>query len=101
MGRTVAALAADRGVEPAAAMLDLCADHGNELQVVLASRRADDVATFLAHPLATLGSDGSALPLDIGADVRHTHGATVPTPVCSATTRCTSGSSRSRTRWPR
>ena len=52
-------------------MLDLCPDHGNELQVVLVSRRADDVATFLAHPLATLGSDGSALPLDIGADAPH------------------------------
>ena len=36
VGRTVAAPAADRGVEPAAAMLDLCEDHRNELQVVLA-----------------------------------------------------------------
>ena len=71
VGRTVATIAVDRGVEPAAAMLDLCLDHGNELQVVLASRRSDDVATFLAHPLATLGSDGSALPLDIGADAPH------------------------------
>ena len=71
VGHTIAALAADRGSEPAAVMLDLCLAHGNELQVVLASRRADDVATFLAHPLATLGSDGSALPLDIGADAPH------------------------------
>ena len=71
VGHTIAALAADRGSEPAAVMVDLCLAHGNELQVVLASRRADDVATFLAHPLATLGSDGSALPLDIGADAPH------------------------------
>ena len=59
--------------EPAALMLDLCLAHGNELQVVLASRRADDVATFLAHPLATLGIGR------FGAATRHRRRRATPT----------------------
>jgi N-acyl-D-aspartate/D-glutamate deacylase len=70
VGRSIAALA-DGGRGTAEVMVDLCDTFGNELQVVLVTRRADDVATFLAHPLATLGSDGFALPLSLGADAPH------------------------------
>jgi N-acyl-D-aspartate/D-glutamate deacylase len=60
-GLTIADAAAKRGREPEELCLDLCARHGNAAQVVLFYRDEADVATFLTHPLAVVGSDGRAM----------------------------------------
>ena len=44
--------------------LRLCEQYGNEIQVVLFYRTEDDVSAFLRHPLAVVGSDGNAIPLE-------------------------------------
>lgn len=64
VGLTIEDAAARAGVEPAAFTLDLCLEHGNSAQVVLFYRTEADMTTFLAHRLAVVGSDGSAVPLD-------------------------------------
>jgi N-acyl-D-amino-acid deacylase len=74
IGLTIAAAAASRGVEPAAFALELCLEHGNAAGVVLFYRTEDDVRTFLAHPLAVVGSDGSAVPFEQGEDRPHPRG---------------------------
>lgn len=51
------------GTTPEELCLRLASDHGNRAQVVLFYRTEDDVATFLAHPLAIIGSDGTAMPV--------------------------------------
>lgn len=61
-GASVAHAAERRGLAAEELCLDLCARHGNSVQVVLFYRQESDVAEFLAHPLAIVGSDGSALP---------------------------------------
>ena len=63
IGMTLGDLASDEGVAPDELTLRLCEKYGNELQVVLFYRSEDDVARFLAHPLAVIGSDGNAIPL--------------------------------------
>lgn len=62
-GASVADAAAERGVSPEELCLELCARHGNRVQVVLFYRQESDVAEFLAHPLAIVGSDGTAMPV--------------------------------------
>jgi N-acyl-D-amino-acid deacylase len=62
-GRTLAQLADDEQLRPDELTLQLCERYGNELQVVLFYRSDDDVARFIAHPLAVIGSDGNAIPL--------------------------------------
>lgn len=61
-GRSIADVAAARDVAPEDLCLDLCARHGNACQVILFYRQEADVETFLAHPLAIVGSDGNSLP---------------------------------------
>jgi N-acyl-D-aspartate/D-glutamate deacylase len=61
---TLAELADAEDVDPAELTLRLCERYGNELQVVLFYRVEDDVTMFLQHPLAVIGSDGNAIPLD-------------------------------------
>lgn len=70
-GLTLEEAAARVDMEPAAFTLKLCLDHGNTVQVVLHYRTEADMTTFLASPLAVVGSDGSALPLDQGTDRPH------------------------------
>ncbi len=65
-GRSILALAEDAGMRPSELVLDLCARFGNQVQVVLFYRTEEDMLTFLRHPLAVVGSDGNALPLDLG-----------------------------------
>ncbi|WP_203784449.1 amidohydrolase family protein, partial [Asanoa ferruginea] len=48
-------------------LLDLCVELGSAAQVVLHYRTEADMTAFLAHPLALVGSDGNALPLDPAA----------------------------------
>jgi N-acyl-D-amino-acid deacylase len=61
---TLEQVAADTDTDPYELTLQLCERYGNELQVVLFYRVEEDVETFLAHPLAVVGSDGNAIPLD-------------------------------------
>lgn len=62
-GLSIANGAAHRGLTPEELCLQLCARHGNRVQVVLFYRIEDDVASFLVHPLAIVGSDGNAMPV--------------------------------------
>lgn len=63
-GKTLAQLADHERLAPDELTLQLCERYGNELQVVLFYRSDDDVSRFLAHPLAVIGSDGNAIPLE-------------------------------------
>jgi N-acyl-D-aspartate/D-glutamate deacylase len=61
---TLTELGEREGVAPAELTIRLCERYGNELQVVLFYRVDEDVTMFLRHPLAVVGSDGNAIPLD-------------------------------------
>ncbi len=61
---TLAELSEREGIEPYELTLQLCERYGNELQVVLFYRSDEDVARFLRHPLAVVGSDGNAIALE-------------------------------------
>jgi N-acyl-D-amino-acid deacylase len=63
VGQTLEHLAAERGADPYELTLDLCAEYGHEIHVVLFYRVEEDVEAFLAHPLATVASDGNAMPM--------------------------------------
>lgn len=60
-GLSIAAAAELCGTDAESLCLRLCARHGNSAQVVLFYRTESDVAEFLAHPLAVIGSDGRAM----------------------------------------
>ncbi|GAB2601262.1 N-acyl-D-amino-acid deacylase family protein [Pseudactinotalea suaedae] len=62
-GRTMAQLALERAVDPVDLTLELCRRHGNQVEVVMAYRTEEDMQTFLAHPLSTIGSDGNAIDI--------------------------------------
>lgn len=62
-GNTVAESAELRGMTPETLCLRLAAHHGNRARLILFYRTEADVTTFLTHPLAILGSDGSAMPV--------------------------------------
>lgn len=64
-GSTVAEAAESAGLSAERLVLSLCRDGQNRIQVVLFYRDSRDVRTFLRHPLATIGSDGQALPFDL------------------------------------
>lgn len=63
IARTIEDLAAEASADPYEFTLGLCERYGNDVQVVLFYRVEEDVAAFLAHPLAVVGSDGNAIPL--------------------------------------
>jgi N-acyl-D-aspartate/D-glutamate deacylase len=71
VGRSVEAIAVAEDRRPEVVALGLCERYGNEAEVVLHYRSEDDMLAFLAHPLAIVGSDGSALPLDQRGDMPH------------------------------
>lgn len=61
VGKTVAQIAAQRGIDPAAALMQLIAESqvpGAEEMVIGTSMRGDDVATLIAWPHANISSDG-------------------------------------------
>jgi len=70
VGRNFAELADAEGVAPADLMLQLCERYGNEVKVVLFYRTEEDMLTFLADPLASVGSDGNAVPFELPAGDR-------------------------------
>ena len=61
---TLADLAESTNTDPYELTIQLCEKYGNELQVVLFYRTEEDMETFLAHPLAVVGSDGNAIAID-------------------------------------
>ncbi|MEV0714329.1 amidohydrolase family protein [Asanoa sp. NPDC050611] len=66
-GLSLADVAARREQPAEEVLLDLCVELGSLAQVVLHYRTEADMTAFLAHPLALVGSDGNALPLDPAA----------------------------------
>jgi len=70
-GRTMEQLAHERAADPVELTLDLCQRHGNQVEVVMAYRTEEDMQTFLAHPLSTIGSDGNAI--DVHQPERRPH----------------------------
>ena len=71
VGLTLEQAAARTGTEPDVLVLDLCTTIGSDVQVVLFYRTESDMTAFLAHPLAAVGSDGNALPVDHGSGQPH------------------------------
>jgi N-acyl-D-amino-acid deacylase len=61
-GMSLAAIAEAAGCDPAEAAIRLYEQRDG--QVILHAMREDDVATFAAHPLIAVGSDGSSLATD-------------------------------------
>jgi N-acyl-D-aspartate/D-glutamate deacylase len=64
VAQTLETLAGQAGADPYDFTLGLCERYGNSVQVVLFYRTEADVETFLAHPLAVVGSDGNAIDLN-------------------------------------
>jgi len=62
IGRSIEALAADAHVSGEEMVVRLCAEFGNEVHIVLHYRQERDVIAFINDDLASVGSDGLALP---------------------------------------
>lgn len=65
VGKSLAEISTDSGIDPDEVFLRLCEEYGNEIQVVLFYRTETDVSMFLQHPLAVVGSDGNAVPISL------------------------------------
>lgn len=63
-GRRLGALAAERGLEPYALLLQLIVGNRNRAGMVGFGMSEENTARFLAHPLGMVCSDGSALAVD-------------------------------------
>ncbi|WP_406318972.1 D-aminoacylase [Streptosporangium sp. NBC_01639] len=61
IGDSVADIARDRGVEPAAAVLDVLAAHNGEVMIVNHAMAEADVDTVLRHRISAVASDGWVL----------------------------------------
>ena len=61
VGRSIAEIAADRGVEPAEAVLQLEEEERGAVSAVVHGRVERDTRYFLAHPLGMVSSDGNAI----------------------------------------
>lgn len=61
IGMSIQEIAEDRGVEPAEAVLQLTEEEGGVVPATVYNRKEDDVRFFMSHPLAMIGSDGSAV----------------------------------------
>ena len=54
-------IAEDRRVAPEEAVLQLTEEEGGVVPVTVYNRKEDDIRYFMGHPLAMIGSDGSAV----------------------------------------
>lgn len=63
IGRSIMALAADAHVAGEEMAIRLCEQFGNEVHIVLHYRQERDVISFMRDELASIGSDGLALPV--------------------------------------
>lgn len=70
-GKTFTQLAEYLDLPPEEVLLDLCAQHGSAVQVVLHYRTERDMCAFLASPHAVVGSDGQARPRNLADDHPH------------------------------
>ena len=61
VGRSIADIAAERGVEPAEAALQLEYEETGDVSAVVHNRFEKDVRFFIYHPLGMVGSDGNAI----------------------------------------
>jgi N-acyl-D-amino-acid deacylase len=66
VGRNLAEIAADRQTGPADVMLDLLAEHGGGVQVVIFAIGEDDIRRVLSYPHTAVASDGWTLHPDAG-----------------------------------
>ena len=64
VGRTVAAIAAERGIEPLEAACDLLVEEDAALPVVIHSMCEEDVQTVMRAPFVCVGSDSAAVAVD-------------------------------------
>lgn len=62
-GLSLADVAARNAIPPEQAVLDLCAEFGSAIQVVLHYRDEEDVQAFIRHPAGIIASDGLAVPV--------------------------------------
>jgi N-acyl-D-amino-acid deacylase len=60
-GRTIAALAAERGADPVDTLCDYLIDDKGATRVLVTSISEDDIRTIVASPLALVGSDGNCV----------------------------------------
>ncbi|MFI4948284.1 MAG: amidohydrolase family protein [Alphaproteobacteria bacterium] len=60
-GKTIAALAAARGVDPISVVCDLLIEDEGATRVLIASISEDDIRTIVASPRALVGSDGNCV----------------------------------------
>ena len=69
VGHSIEEIAAERGVEPAEAVLQLEEEERGVLSCVIHNRVEGDVRYFLSHPLGMIGSDGNAVsPTGVSSD---------------------------------
>jgi N-acyl-D-aspartate/D-glutamate deacylase len=61
VGRSVADVAEDRGLEPAETALQLEEEERGSVMAVVHGRVERDVRAFLSHPMGMIGSDGNAV----------------------------------------
>ena len=71
VGLTLQEAAQRESTDPRQLVLDLCVELGSEVMVVMFYRTESDMMDFLSHPLACVGSDGNALPIDHGPGKPH------------------------------
>ncbi|MCW2656971.1 MAG: hypothetical protein JWR06_1164, partial [Jatrophihabitans sp.] len=104
LGRSVADLAVEQGVDGDDVVLDLLAGLGTGVMMVAGGRSEGDLRTVLAHPATVVASDGLSLDPDgvTGAGVPHPrsygcyprylsrYAATDPAGFAEAVARCTS-----------
>ncbi len=60
-GRTIAALAAERGADPIDTLCDFLAEDQGSTRVLVNSISEDDIRAIVASPLALVGSDGNCV----------------------------------------
>jgi N-acyl-D-amino-acid deacylase len=78
-GKTAAEMAAERGIDEAEALIDLCRDEAGSVNIVLFYVDEADLERVMCHPRSMFGSDGKALavegPLAMGKPHPRNYGA--------------------------
>lgn len=71
-GKSIAELAEASGLPPEEQYLEVCAEHWNLANAIMHYRTEEDMLTFLRHPAAMVGSDGSVMdPIDRPGSLPH------------------------------